>query len=240
MYSGVILKIARKVIALFAIYTWASVAFSQINATVQPSQRVSLSATASVQVAQDMLTLSLSTLRDGPDPQAVQAQLKTALEAALTLARREARSGLMEVRTGRFGLSPRYGRDGKPTGWQGSAELLLEGQDFARISEMAGKIQTMTVSGVSFGLSPEQRQSVQKQAQAQAIAQFRQRASEIAKAFEFVGYTLGEVSVNYDDQPPPGRPLMMAARAVSMDAAVPLEAGLTAVSVTVTGSVQLK
>ena len=205
-----------------------------------PTQRVSLSVSASMQVAQDLLTLSLTAQREGADPQAVQAELKAALEAALTLARRDARSGLMQVRTGRFGLSPRYGRDSKPNGWQGSAELVLEGQDFARISETAGKIQTMTVAGVNFGLSREQRQGVQTQAQTQAIAQFRQRASEIAKAFDFAGYALGEISVNYDDPTPPGRPMLMAARAVTSDAPVPLEAGLTSVSVTVTGSVQLK
>jgi predicted secreted protein len=240
MNSGVVLKIAKSFVLLVTASTWAGMAFSDGSQANLPNQRVNLSASASVPVAQDMLTMSLSTLREGPDAQGVQAQLKTALEAALSLARREARSGQMEVRTGRFSVSPRYGRDGKPGGWQGSAELLLEGQDVVRISETAGKIQTMTVSGVSWGLTPAQRQLVQAQAQAQVVAQFRQRASELAKAFEFSGYTLGEVSVNYDDAAPPGRPLMMAERASASATPVPVEAGQSLVTVTVTGSVQLK
>ncbi|MBT3065274.1 SIMPL domain-containing protein [Rhodoferax sp. U11-2br] len=206
-----------------------------------PMQRVSLAAQASVQVAQDLLTMSLSTTREGTDPQLVQSQLKNALDTALTLAKKEARPAQMTVRTGRFGLSPRYDRNGKITGWQGSTELVLEGQDFARISETAGKLSTLTVSGASFGLTQAQRQSAQAQAQAQAIALFRQRATEIAKAFDFKSYSLGEVSVNYDEGGPVFQPQMKAVRAMAVeDASVPVEAGMASVSVNVSGSVQLQ
>jgi predicted secreted protein len=205
-----------------------------------PIQRVNLSASASIQVAQDLLTMSLTTLREGADPQAVQQQLKTALDSALILAKREARAGQMDVRTGRFGLSPRFGRDGKMTGWQGTTELVLEGRDFVRISETAGKLQTLTVASANFGLTQEQRQSAQAQAQGQAISLFRQRASEIAKSFDFGAYTLGEISVNFDESGQPYRPQLMVARAMAAEAPVPVEAGQASVSVTVSGSVQLK
>jgi len=50
------------------------------------------------------------------------------------------------------------------------------------------------------------------------------------------------VSVNANDQGVPPRPRMLAmeARTASADAPVPVEAGKTAVLVTVSGSVQLK
>lgn len=203
-------------------------------------QRVSLSASASVQVPQDVLTLSLSTQRDGPDAQTVQSQLKAALDTALTLARRGASEGLMVVHTGRFSLSPRHDRNGKLTGWQGSAELVLQGRDFARLGEMAGKLQTLTVANASFSLTPEQRQTAQGQAQNQAIAQFRQRASEAAKSFGYASYALVDANINASDLggPRPGM-LAMSARAGGDDAPVPMEAGLTTVTVTVSGSVQL-
>jgi len=237
-----ILKNLQKVIACIAFSAWAGACFSQTNLQPLPAQRVNLSAQSSVQVPQDLLTMSLSTTREGVDAQVVQSQLKTALDAALVLAKKDAKAPLMEVRTGRFGLSPRYGRDGKITGWQGSAELVLEGQDVARISETAGKLTTLTVASASFGLTPAQRQAAQAQAQNQAIALFRQRATDIAKAFDFAAYTLGEVSVNFDEGFQPGyRAPMMAARAMAADAApVPVEAGLASVAVTVSGSVQLK
>ena len=235
------MKKLSKVVAYCALLTWASASFSQMVTTPLPAQRVNLAAQASVQVAQDLLTMSLSTTREGTDPQQVQAQLKSALDSALTQAKKEARPGLMAVRTGRFGLTPRYGNNGKITGWQGSTELVLEGQDFARISETAGKLSTLTVAGASFGLTQGQRQSAQAQAQTQAIALFRQRATEIAKAFDFQAYTLGEVSVNFEEGVPIFQPQLKGVRLMAAEAApVPVEAGMTSVSVNVSGSVQLQ
>ena len=203
---------------------------------------VQLSAQGAVEVQQDLLSISLSTSRDGSDAGAVQYQLRTALDAALAEAKKAVQPGQLEVRTGNFNLSPRYGRDGKPMGWQGSAELILEGRDFAAIAGLAGRIQTLTVSGVSFGLSREQRGKVEAEAQGIAIERFKTRATEIARSFGFTSYTLREVNVAANDQGFAPRPRMMAmdARAGVADAPLPVEAGKTTVLVTVSGSVQLK
>ncbi|MCF8160380.1 MAG: SIMPL domain-containing protein [Polaromonas sp.] len=220
----------------------AQAAFSQSQAPAQPSQRVSLSASATVQVPQDELTLTLGTQREGSNAPELQNQLKAALDTALTLARRQAQAPLMNVSTGRFGLSPRHDRNGKLVGWQGTAELILQGRDFVRISQTAAQLQTLSVSSVVFGLSAQQRQDAQSQAQAQAIEQFQKSASEIAKSFGFGGYTLGEIHVNAN-QPGPVRPYMMAASlksAADESSPVPMEAGLSQVNVNVSGSVQLK
>ncbi len=203
---------------------------------------VQLSAQGSVEAPQDLLSISMNTTRQGPDAGTVQNQLKAALDAALAQARQGARPDQMDVHTGSFNLSPRYDRDGKITGWQGSVELVLQGRDFALISATAGKIQTLTVGNVTFGLSREQRERVEGEAQTMAIEHFKARASQIAKGFGFAGYTLREVSVNTNDQVMPPRPRMMAmeARAAMSDAPVPVQAGNSTVVVTVSGTVQLK
>lgn len=203
---------------------------------------VQLSAQGSIEAPQDLLSISMNTTRQGPDASTVQNQLKAALDAALAQARQGARPDQMDVHTGSFNLSPRYDRDGKITGWQGSVELVLQGRDFALISTTAGKIQTLTVGNVTFGLSREQRERVEGEAQTMAIDHFKARASQIAKDFGFAGYTLREVSVNTNDQVMPPRPRMMAmeARAAMSDAPVPVQAGNSTVLVTVSGTVQLK
>lgn len=224
----------------FALLASAGIASAQ---NLPPPQNViQLAASGSVEVQQDVLSISLNTTREGADAASVQTQLKTALDTALQEAKKAAQPGQLDVRTGNFSLYPRHGRDGKISGWQGSAELILEGRDFARISTTAGKIQTLTLGGVSFGLSREQRQKVEGEAQAQAIERFKNKADGIAKAFGFGGYTLREVSVNANDQGFVPRPRVMAmeSRAVSADAPVPVEAGKSTVLVTVAGSVQLK
>src|SRR3989338_5405938 len=146
------MKITPKLIAASALLVCARAAFSQNSAVTEPRNVVQLSATGTVEVQQDLLVLNLSTNKEAADAATVQTQLKQALDAALTEAKRNAQPGQLDVRTGPFGLYPRYGKDGKINGWQGRAELVLEGRDFARITATAGKIQTLAISNVAFGL----------------------------------------------------------------------------------------
>ncbi len=221
----------------------AGAGFAQGAAVSEPRNVVQLSATGMVEVQQDLLVLSLATSKEAADAAAVQTQLTQALEAALAEARRNAQPGQLDVRTGPFGLYPRYGKDGKINGWQGRAELVLEGRDFARITATAGKIQTMAISQVAFGLSREARAKVEDQAQTQAIEQFKARAADLAKGFGFGHYSLREVAVQSNETMPGPRPRMMAAEAKAgafSDAMVPVEAGKAQVVVNVSGSVQMR
>jgi predicted secreted protein len=195
-----------------------------------------------VEVAQDWLSISMNTTREGQDAGVVQSQLKAALEAALAEAKKVAQPGQLELRTGNFSLYARAGRDGKLTGWQGSAELILEGRDFAAISASVGRIKALTVGAVTMGLSREQRSKVENEAQGIAIERFKSRATDIARSFGFAGYVLREVSINSGEPGFTPRPRMMAmeVRSASAEAPLPVEAGKTAVLVTVTGSVQMR
>ena len=236
------MKIATKIIVMCLISVWTGSSFSQNMPYAPPQNVVQLSAQGSVQAPQDLLSISMNTTTEGPDAGTVQNQLKAALDAALAQAKRATQPGQMDVQTGNFSLSPRYGQNGKITGWQGSVELVLQGRDFALISATAGKIQTLTLGNVTFGLSRDQRDKVEGEAQSMAIDHFKARASEIAKGFGFAGYTLRDVSVNTNDQGMPPRPRMMAmnVRAGMSDAPVPVQAGDSTVLVTVSGTVQLK
>ena len=119
--------------------------------------------------------------------------------------------------------------------------MVLEGRDFPRITQTAGRISTLNVGNVGFALSREQRAKSETEAQTIAIENFKQKATTLAKGFGFSGYTLREVSVNANEGGPI-RPRAMAAQAKSFsaDAPVPVEAGKTSVVVNVSGSVQLK
>ncbi len=211
--------------------------------TIAPPQNVlQLSASGQVEAVQDLLTLQLSTSREGADAAAVQAGLRQAVDAALAEVKKTAQAGQMDVRTGDFGIHPRYGRDGKISGWQGSASVVLEGRDFPRITQAAARVPSMTIGNLGFNLSREQRAQVEGEAQAQAIERFKAKAAEIARAFGFAGYTLREVSVSSDDQGFAPRMYGMAKemRAAAADAPVPVEPGKSMVNVTVSGSIQAR
>ena len=237
---------AMKLIAIQVIITPATVIFAQnIQDTMryrEPLNIVQLSANAAVEVQQDILTINMSTTREAADANVVQTQLKTALETALGEAKKASSPGQLDVRTGNFSLYPRYTKDGKINGWQGTTELVLEGRDFAKISAAAGKIQTLTIGNVAFSLSREQRSKVEAEAQNTAIERFRAKAGDIAKSFGMGNYNVREVTVSAGDQGYPPRPRIaeMSLKMASADAAVPVEAGKSTVIVTVSGSVQLR
>lgn len=237
---------AIKIIAVQAIIMPATAIFAQNNQDVarfrEPQNIVQLSANAAIEVQQDILTINMSTTREAADANLVQAQLKTALDSALLEAKRTSSPGQLDVRTGNFSLYPRYNKDGKISGWQGTTELVLEGRDFAKISAAAGKIQTLTIGNVAFSLSREQRAKVEAEAQNTAIERFRAKAGDIAKSFGMGNHIVREVTVNAGDQGYTPRPRLaeMSMKASSADAAIPVEAGKSTVIVTVSGSVQLK
>ena len=86
----------------------ASIAALARADTPPPEGVLGLSANASVEVAKDLLSITFSTSREGSDANAVQAQLKQALDAAAAEAKKAARPGQLDVQTGNFSLYPRY------------------------------------------------------------------------------------------------------------------------------------
>ena len=145
------------------------------------------------------------------------------------------------MRTGSFSLSPRYTNKGVINGWQGSAELLVEGRDMQAIGQLTGRITTLTISRVGYNLSRELREKSESEISAQAIASFRAKAADYAKQFGYSGYVIGEVSINGSaDQPAPAPMMMMRAKTASVaDETLPVEPGKGTVNVNVNGSVQL-
>jgi predicted secreted protein len=207
-----------------------------------PQNRVSLAATATVDVMLDTLTVVLRVQREGTEAAAVQGQLKQVLEQALSEARRQAAPDALEVRTGGFNLSPRYGKAMKVIGWSGSAELIVEGRDVARVATTVGRLTEMAVVETAYSLSRQRREQHESELMARAIQRFRAQAGEVAKQFGMGGYTLGEVNVQTGESEPGRRPMMAfkALAAPMADAApLPTEAGKGTLTATVQGTVVL-
>lgn len=205
---------------------------------------VHITASGSVEVDQDWLTMSLSTSKEGSDAAAVQKQLQQVVDAALRSLKSQEQGQSLQVRTGSFGVYPRHGNDGKIKGWQGRADLVVEGKDFARIGKAVANVDGMSVANVSFGLSKEGAQKVQDEAQAKAIEAFKSRAGLVAQQFGFASYALREVHINSQDGFAAPRAMrvtaMAAAPKMEMADPVPVEAGKAEVTVSVNGSVQLQ
>ena len=170
------MKCNVRAVAAASLLVVASLANVANGQTPPPQGVLGLSANASVEVAKDLLAVTFSTTREGADANAVQAQLKQALDAALAEAKKAAKPGQVDVQTGNFSIYPRYanapGSSRAPTitGWQGSAEVIVEGRDMAAIGQLTGRITTMTIARVTYRLSREANQRVETDIAAEAIA----------------------------------------------------------------------
>jgi predicted secreted protein len=224
-------------LCLAAAVSWAAAAEAPAPAGV-----VRLSSSASTEITKDVLSIAFGTTREGTDAAAVQSQLKQALDAALSEAKKVAKPGQLDVQTGNFALSPRYTNKGVVNGWQGSAELIVSGRDLPAIGQLSGRITTLTVNHVGYQLSRELREKSEGDLSAQAIAGFRAKAADYAKQFGYTGYAIREVEVtSASDQPMPQPMMRMRAMAVasSADESLPVEPGKGTVNVVVSGTVQL-
>ncbi len=207
-----------------------------------PDGVLSLSTSATVEVPNDWISVQFSVTKEGADSAAVQAALKSALAAALEQANRVAKpDGHVEVQGGGFSLQPQFDDKGRVAGWNGSTELNVQGRDMATIAELAGRISTMTVASLGYSVSRAAREKVEGDVAAQAIARFRAKAGDYAKAFGYAGYSVREVNVQTEGgSTNPPRPMMMRAMAAPAGDALPVGAGTGNVTANVNGSVQLK
>ncbi|MBI2734596.1 MAG: SIMPL domain-containing protein [Aquabacterium sp.] len=235
-------KLSRAVAGSLVAATLA-LASAGSRADTGPTQNVvRFSTSATQEVTQDLLSITLQATREGSQAAEVQAGLKQVMESALAEARKSAQGQGMEVRTGAFSVQPRYNSSGRINGWQGFAQLVLEGTDIARITQATGRLNQLNVISVNYGLSRALREQYESSLTSQAIARFKTRASQIAADFGMKGFTLGDISVSSTDPGFEPRPFMvkaMAMRAEAADAPLPVEPGKGVLSVTVNGQVNL-
>jgi predicted secreted protein len=216
-------------------------AYAQSDTLLRPAGVLSLSAQASEEVPQDVVTITLFYEQEASDPASLTATLNQRADAALQKTRRV--SGV-SARSGQFSIFPSTDRDGRVSAWRGRTEVVLESHDVAAAAKLAGDVSSvMQVGNVQFSLSPEAQRAAEQKLTGQAIASFREQAAAAARGFGYGKYTIREVNVGHGFMQP--RPvMMMSARAMSADAKaappLPLEGGTSTVTVTVSGSVQMK
>ena len=194
---------------------------------------VSFEAQASREVENDQLAAVLAVELHGPEPAALADTLNRRMAEALKLARA---APAVKARSGNYQTFPRYDRNQRIEGWQVSQELRLESADFAAVTRLIGKLQeNLVVRSMAVRLSPEARRAAEDALIAEAIAAFRARAELVRTAMKAGGYRVRSLNLGTAGGLPP-RPLEMRA----MAAPVAVEAGVSQVTVTASGSIQLR
>ena len=192
------------------------------------------------ELTNDEMVVQLAADRAGATPEKLNEEVLDALNRALAKAKTV---GGVKARLGSITTQPEWGPQGKRTGWRVRGVVVLEGRDLKATGALAGELSSdLQIAGVSFRLTREARTQEESRLLKEAAVAFNQRALETAVAFGFGSYELKKLNVNHAPADPP-RPMQMEMRAAAPMAAksfVPTEGGDSIVSLTISGSIELK
>jgi len=200
---------------------------------------VTVSANASASVANDRLQAWLRAEAEHADPAAAANQVNASI--AKSLARAKAISNITVATSGYS--TQQITEKGRPPRWRVTQMLTITGNDFAAIAGLLTRMQEqdgMLLSGMAFSLSPSAREQAERSLIQQAIRGWQTRAQISASALGFESWRAGHVTVQSNDG---GRvyPAMRTATAMTAEVApVQVEAGVTDVTVTVSGDAVLE
>lgn len=204
----------------------------------QADTTVELSAEASRTAPNDLARASVFTEASGTTPGEPGKQVNAKLAEALRLAKSY---GAVQVQSGGTQTYPTYGKNGKVEGWRVRSELQLESADPAAMSELLGKLQgaNLGLGALSFVPSPSTRAKAEDAATEEAIAAFKERAKRISATLG-QPYKIKQLSVSSHNRMP--GPMFRMAAPMAADVAsapMPVEAGQSQVTVTVSGQIEL-
>jgi predicted secreted protein len=218
----------------------ASAALAQSAA--EPVNLVRLDATVSSPIKPDTAVITMAAERSGLDASAITQHINKLMGDAVRDAK--AVSGV-EAITGNFSTNQQYDNKGNAMGWTVRSDLILKSKDFGVLGKLAGNLtQSLKIVGNGFEVSRELKAKEDAALLTQGLQAFQAKASTAAQTLGFVGYAIREISIQQAqlEQPNQPRPMMMMAKGAAMADAAPvqMEAGRTAMNLTVSGSIQLK
>jgi predicted secreted protein len=196
---------------------------------------VSVSATATSDVANDRMHAMLRAEADNADAAQAASDVNARIGRALARAR-----GVTGVDVSTTGYSSfQINEPNRPPSWRVSQTLVVEGGDFATLASLVSKMQTtdgLLLSGLSFTVSPATRRAAEDALTQQAIRNWQRRAQSAAQGLGSAGYRVGRITIQSNDF---GRPQPMLRAAMSAGdaraAPVSVEGGMSEVTVTVSG-----
>jgi len=201
--------------------------------------QISLSATAAVEVDNDLLVAMLVVQENGHKA----AELADRVNKKMAQVLAKAKSyKTVDSHTTRYNSQPQY-KGGKINGWQVSQHIKLTSQDFDQLSQLVSEVnQLARVQSMTFKVSDQRLAQTKKELTKTAIANFRSKAVLIAEQFDRKHYKLVHINVDGNHSTP--RPVMERSMMMAADSArsVPpaVAAGSNKVTVNISGTIELE
>jgi len=208
---------------------------------------VNISTTATRDVTNDVLAITLIASASGVDANEVQRDLRKDVNDALLLVAPLKKDDEVEVSTDYFNVQPRYdNKRVKVVGYIGQAAITIKGTDTTTISKLAVQIKSMVISGTANSVSRKLRESLESELIAEAIANFTAKADTVTKLFGHTSWSVGGLNVQAQDDHRYGRvaagssyKMMALSAAAAPEEVQDVESGKSSVTASVSGSIVL-
>lgn len=200
---------------------------------------VTITATATSSVANDRMHAFLRAEAEDADATKAASQVNARMARALSRAR-----GVAGVEAATAGYSSyQISEQNKPVRWRVAQAIVLEGSDFAALSDLVSKLQGtdgLLLSNLNFSVSEQTRRGAEDALTQQAIGNWQQRAQAAAKGFGASGWRAGRITIQGSDYGRPPQPMYRASVAADRAAPVAVEGGMSDITVSVSGEAILE
>ena len=205
-----------------------------------PRNRIDFQTEVNQVLPNDLMRATLSIELSDKNP----GQLARALTQAMNESLAKGRSfNTVKLASGNQQSWPIYNDKQRLESWRGRAELTLESKDFKAAGELLSQLQDkLQLQGLNFVVSVESRLAAEKKLTTEAIAAFREKADTVRQAWGAKGYSLVQMNLGSSGGGGgyPRPPMVMMMKMADAAPAAEMAGGESRVSVSVSGSIELK
>ena len=197
---------------------------------------ISLHASASNEVANDVLVAVLTVQENGADPADLATKVNKKMAAIIDDA---SNFEAIESHTTNYNSHALY-KNSKIQSWQVSQQIKLTSQNFEQLGKLIEEVNELArVQSMTFKVSDERLEQTKTSLTKTAIEKFRNKAHFITKQFDKQNYQLVHISIDGNqNRPQPMRMERMMAD-TAMSAAPAVAAGTNKITVTINGTIEL-
>ena len=224
---------------LTAIFLFASIGANNAMAHDDETHydRIHLSVNATAQLENDTMVASLFAQEEGSQAAELSAVVNQRIRNALELVKKHPQ---IKHQTNAYSSNPIYNNN-KITGWRVSQSLRLESTNMALMSDVLGKLQAdLALQSMLFAVSPASKNRQDEILIDEALEAFSKRAQQVVKKLERRNYKIVDINISTSGARGIRPQYQMRAMAMDAESSPAVSAGEQAVTVTVSGNIELE